>query len=150
MASDITVSKLRGVLEIVRLANAETDLDTLLALIPQQACALLEADRAALYLLDKAAGELYSAVALGLTDKTIRLKLHQGVSGMVATTGKPILLTDAYADPRFYRGVDETHRVSDAADPVRSHQEPAGRECSASWNSSTSAPAVSRRRMRRF
>ena len=108
MASDITVSKLRGVLEIVRLANAETDLDTLLALIPQQACALLEADRAALYLLDKAAGELYSAVALGLTDKTIRLKLHQGVSGMVATTGKSILLTDAYADPRFYRGVDET------------------------------------------
>ena len=107
MPSDITVSKLRGVLEIVRLASAETDLDKLLALIPQQACALLEADRAALYLLDKAAGELYSAVALGLTDKTIRLKLHQGVSGMVATTGKSILLTDAYADPRFYRGVDE-------------------------------------------
>jgi GAF domain-containing protein len=107
MASDITGSKLRGVLEIVRLASAETDLDKLLALIPQQACALLEADRAALYLLDKAAGELYSAVALGLTDKTIRLKLHQGVSGMVATTGKSILLTDAYADPRFYRGVDE-------------------------------------------
>jgi len=107
MASDIAVRKLRGVLEIVRLASAETDLDKLLALIPQQACALLEADRAALYLLDKAAGELYSAVALGLTDKAIRLKLHQGVSGMVATTGKSILLTDAYADPRFYRGVDE-------------------------------------------
>jgi GAF domain-containing protein len=58
MPSDITGSKLRGVLEIVRLASAETDLDKLLALIPQQACALLEADRAALYLLDKAAGEL--------------------------------------------------------------------------------------------
>ena len=116
MPTEITKDKLRGVLDIVRLANAENDLETLLALIPQQACALLEADRAALYLVDKAAGEVYSAVALGLTDKTIRLKLHQGVTGMVATTGNSILLTDAYADPRFYRGVDEltgyrTHQI---------------------------------------
>ncbi len=107
MSSDNTRDKLRGVLDIVRLANGENDLETLLALVPQQACALLEADRAALYLVDKAAGEVYSAFALGLTDKTIRLKLHQGVTGMVAGTGKAILLTDAYADPRFYRGVDE-------------------------------------------
>ena len=107
MSVDITKDKLRGVLDIVRLANAENDLDTILALVPQQACALLEADRAALYLVDKAAGEVYSAVALGLTDKTIRLKLHQGITGMVAGTGQSILLTDAYADPRFYRGVDE-------------------------------------------
>jgi signal transduction histidine kinase len=107
MPSEITKDKLRGVLDIVRLANAENDLETLLALIPQQACVLLEADRAALYLVDKAAGEVYSAVALGLTDKTIRLKLHQGVTGMVAGTGKSILITNAYADPRFYPGVDE-------------------------------------------
>jgi signal transduction histidine kinase len=107
MATDITKDKLRGVLDIVHLANAENDLANILALVPQQACALLEADRAALYLVDKAAGEVYSAVALGLTDKTIRLKLHQGVTGMVAGTGQSILLTDAYADPRFYRGVDE-------------------------------------------
>lgn len=107
MASEITRDKLRGVLDIVHLANAENDLDKILALVPQQACTLLEADRAALYLMDKAAGEIYSAVALGLTDKTIRLKLHQGVTGMVAGTGKSILITDAYADPRFYRGVDE-------------------------------------------
>ena len=107
MASEITRDKLRGVLDIVHLANAENDLDNILALVPQQACTLLEADRAALYLVDKAAGEIYSAVALGLTDKTIRLKLHQGVTGMVAGTGQSILITDAYADPRFYRGVDE-------------------------------------------
>ena len=107
MASEITRDKLRGVLDIVHLANAENDLDNILALVPQQACTLLEADRAALYLMDKPAGEIYSAVALGLTDKTIRLKLHQGVTGMVAGTGKSILITDAYADPRFYRGVDE-------------------------------------------
>jgi signal transduction histidine kinase len=107
MTSETTVERLRGVLEIVRLANAETDLGALLELIPRQACALLEADRATLYLPDKGTGELYSAVALGLPDKTIRLKPHQGVPGMVYTTGKTILLVDAYADPRFYREVDD-------------------------------------------
>jgi len=37
MASETTVERLRGILEIVRLANAETDLGALLALIPRQA-----------------------------------------------------------------------------------------------------------------
>ena len=83
MASETTVERLRGILEIVRLANAETDLEALLALIPRQACALLEADRATLYLLDKGSGDLYSAVALGLPNKTIRLRPHQGVPGLV-------------------------------------------------------------------
>ena len=107
MATDPTVERLRGVLEVVRLASAETDKGALLALIPRQACALLEADRATLYLPDKTTGELYSAVALGLPDKTIRLKPHQGVSPLVYSTGKSVLLVDAYADPRFYRDVDE-------------------------------------------
>ncbi len=106
MASETTVERLRGILEIVRLANAETDLEALLALIPRQACALLEADRATLYLLDKGSGDLYSAVTLGLPNKTIRLRPHQGVPGLVYSTGKSALLTDAYADPRFHREVD--------------------------------------------
>jgi signal transduction histidine kinase len=107
MSSTIGVEKLRGVLEVVRLAMAETELESLLALIPQQACDLLETERATVYLIEKSAGELYSAVAIGLPNKTIRLKSHQGAAGFVASTGQPLLLNDAYADPRFYSGVDE-------------------------------------------
>jgi signal transduction histidine kinase len=107
MESAIGVEKLRGVLEIVRLATAETDLESLLALIPQQACTLLDAERATVYLVDKSTGELYSAVAMGLAGKTIRLKPHQGVAGFVASTGHPVLLEDVYSDSRFFPGVDE-------------------------------------------
>jgi two-component system phosphate regulon sensor histidine kinase PhoR len=36
----------------------------------------------------------------------VRLKMGQGVAGWVAQTGKPLNVPDAYADPRFYPGVD--------------------------------------------
>ena len=107
MPFEIPPRKLQSVLEIVRMANAETDLEALIALITQQACTLIEADRGSLYLLDKESGELVSSMALGLPGKTIRLKLHQGVAGLVAATGEPAIVQEAYADPRFYRAVDQ-------------------------------------------
>ena len=107
MAAEIPAEKLRGVLEIVRLANSETDLGGLIPLITKQACSLMEADRASLYLLDKDTGELHSSTALGLPGKIIRLKLHQGVAGLVAATGESVVVDDAYADARFYPAVDE-------------------------------------------
>jgi signal transduction histidine kinase len=107
MTPEITSDKLRGVLEIVRLANAETDLGRQIALITQQACGLLGADRGTLFLLDKATGDLHSSTAMGLPGKTIRLKLHQGLAGLVAATGQAVMVDDAYADARFYRAVDD-------------------------------------------
>ena len=101
MAPEISAEKLRGVLEVVRLANAETDLGSLITLVTQQACALLSADRGTLYLLEKETGELRSSMALGLQGKSIRLKLDQGVAGLVAATGQPIVVDHAYADARF-------------------------------------------------
>jgi len=107
MAFEIPTHKLQSILEIVRMANAETDLEGLISLITQQACALIEAERASLYLLEKESGELVSTMALGLPGKAIRLKLHQGVAGLVAATGESAVVQDAYADPRFYRAVDQ-------------------------------------------
>jgi signal transduction histidine kinase len=107
MAFEIPLRKLQRILEIVRMANAETALEALIALITQQACALIEADRGSLYLLDGESGELVSSMALGLQGKTIRLKLHQGVAGRVAATGEAAIVQEAYADPRFYRAIDE-------------------------------------------
>lgn len=107
MPPEISAEKLRGVLEVVRLVNAETDLSSLVSLVTQQACALLSADRGTLYLLEKETGGLRSSMALGLQGKTIHLKPDQGVAGFVAATGQPILVDHASADPRFYRAVDE-------------------------------------------
>ncbi len=107
MPSEIPSDQLYGVLEVVRRANAETDPRALATLITEQACAVLQAERGTLFQLEKETGELYSVVATGLPGKTIRLKLHQGVAGLVAVTGQPVSVQDAYADERFFRGVDE-------------------------------------------
>jgi signal transduction histidine kinase len=107
MPSAISAERLRGVLDIGRLANAETDLGGLIDLVTREACSLLEAERGSLYVLDREAGDLHTSMAMGLPGKAIRLKLHQGVAGLVAATGESIVVDDAYADPRFYPGVDE-------------------------------------------
>jgi signal transduction histidine kinase len=107
MAFETPIHKLQNILEIVRMANAETDLEELIRLITQQACALIEAERGSLYLLEKETGELVSTMALGLPGKAIRLKLHQGVAGLVAATGESAVVQDAYADPRFYQAIDQ-------------------------------------------
>jgi signal transduction histidine kinase len=107
MPSAISAERLRGILDIGRLANAETDLGGLIDLVTRQTCSLLEAERGSLYVLDREAGDLHTTMAMGLPGKAIRLKLHQGVAGLVAAAGESIVVDDAYADPRFYRGVDE-------------------------------------------
>ena len=36
----------------------------------------------------------------------LRIPLHTGIAGAAATSGKPVRVADAYADPRFNRAVD--------------------------------------------
>lgn len=77
------------------------DLDDLLELILGRLTDLLDADRATLYLVDEARGDLVSRVMAGSKVKSIRVKLGNGIAGVVAKTGKPIRVSDAYSDPRF-------------------------------------------------
>ena len=82
------------------------DLDDLLELILTKLTELVEADRATLYLLDEAHDELVSRRVVGGQVRSIRMKVGHGVAGMVAATGKPIRLNEAYSDPRFERDWD--------------------------------------------
>jgi signal transduction histidine kinase len=109
--------KLRTLLEVIRQANAETNAAALAGLVCRQACAVLDADRATLYMLDKSAGELAATVALGLPEQRLRLALHQGVAGLVAARGRALRVDDAQADPRFDASVDartgyRTHSIA--------------------------------------
>ena len=92
---------------IVRVCTAlgsERDLGRLLDLILQEACALVRADRASLFLVDLQAGELVTRIAQGVDE--IRLPLGRGIAGMVAHTGILINIPTAYDDARFDREND--------------------------------------------
>ena len=74
----------------------------------EQARILMQADRSTLFLYRKEWDELWTKVA-GVNGKNvieIRISASQGIAGYVASTGKPMNITDAYTDPRFDASID--------------------------------------------
>lgn len=68
---------------------------------------LLAAERASLFLVDHATGELVMRVAEDLPENAeVRFPIGQGIAGTVASTGETIRVEDAYEDPRFNPEVD--------------------------------------------
>ena len=78
-----------------------TDLDALLRLIADATIAMVEAERATIYIVDRDRKEYWSRVATGSGVGEIRFPLGVGIAGTVAMTGETINIPDAYADPRF-------------------------------------------------
>jgi signal transduction histidine kinase len=83
------------------------DVDALLREVMDRAQELLEAERSTLFLVDRERGELWSKVLRGLKPHEIRLPLGKGIAGWVAKSGRPVVVSDAYDDPRFDPSVDQ-------------------------------------------
>lgn len=98
------LAKLQSILDVAKAMTAERHLDRLLALVVCEGAKVAEADRCTLFLVDRERGELWSRVAQG--GASIRVPLGAGIVGVVASTGEPVRIADAYADPRFHRGID--------------------------------------------
>ncbi len=92
------------ILSVTRRLMNETDVTRLLMLIANATTELVGCERATVFLIDRARGEMWSKVALGADE--IRFPLGTGVAGTVATTGRTINIPDAYADPRFNQEID--------------------------------------------
>ena len=67
----------------------------------------IQAERSALFLLDREKGELRSIMADNIDGEVISLNLNVGIAGLVAVTGEDINIADAYSDRRFDKSVDE-------------------------------------------
>ena len=94
----------------------EVELDELLAEFAARVARALGADRASLWLIDRASGELRARVADQVDPEDLRLPLGRGPAGLVARsglaghvarTGESIALADVAADPRWSRDFDE-------------------------------------------
>ena len=62
------IDKFVALLAISRRINSEKDFDELLDIITVEAAKLLDAERAAIFLLDKATNQLWARTALGVSD----------------------------------------------------------------------------------
>ena len=87
---------------------AERKMDNLLILMADLGRTMVSADRCSLWLIDRDADELWTKVAHGVDE--LRIPLNAGFVGYSVRTGKPLLIEDAYQDPRFdRRSDDKTH-----------------------------------------
>jgi adenylate cyclase len=82
-------------------------LDEVLRALVEMTTAQLGTERGSLFLNDAATNELYSRVAQGNIQREIRILNTSGIAGTVYTSGDPLIIQDAYSDPRFNRAVDE-------------------------------------------
>jgi sigma-B regulation protein RsbU (phosphoserine phosphatase) len=108
------LTALTGCFALSRLVTESLDLSEVLERIMTTSRQALCAETASLLLVDEkpgpGQGELVFTVAQGPACNPLRtgfrLAVGQGVAGWVAREGKPVLIDDAYDDPRFNPQVD--------------------------------------------
>lgn len=100
----------KGLVEVSTLINAITDFDELLSSILEVARRVMRAEASSLLLADTE-GNLRLTVARGPDGESHDIDTivprGQGVAGWVLANGRSALVPDAYADPRFFREVDQ-------------------------------------------
>ncbi|HET8646505.1 MAG TPA: GAF domain-containing protein, partial [Vicinamibacteria bacterium] len=96
-----------ALLEIAEALGSQLGLVPLLERILERTSALLQADRASVFLVDRQRGELWSKVAQGMETAEIRFPIDRGIAGHVATSGQVLNIPDAYQDPLFNPEIDQ-------------------------------------------
>ena len=97
-------------LEATSLASDEayqSMLEQSLRIFTRRVGELLEAERASMFLVDRARQQLVLRVAQDMpAGDYVRIPLASGIAGAAATSGQPVRVDDAYADARFNQAVD--------------------------------------------
>ena len=94
-------------LEVSRKMTEFDTLDGVLNALVEMTTSQLNAERGSLFLNDPNTNELYSRVAQGGIQREIRLLNTRGIAGHVFSNGEPLIVHDAYSDPRFDLSIDE-------------------------------------------
>ncbi len=93
-------------LNVSQAVAAYETLDEMLEMLVEITTTEVDADRGTIFLNDFASGELYSRIAQGNFQREIRILNDSGIAGHVFTTGKGLIVDDAYKDVRFNPDID--------------------------------------------
>ena len=99
ISDSVAAEQMRMVLDVSRMLAVTTDLDPLLARIAKAATALLNADRASIFLHDPKTDELWTKVAIDSAE--IRVPSHAGIVGCCFKNNEIVHVPRPYEDPRF-------------------------------------------------
>jgi DNA-binding NtrC family response regulator len=98
--------KLSLLLELGALLAQEVDLDALLGDIGSRVARAMRAERATVFVVDAATGDLRARIADLPDVPELHLARGIGIAGWVAESGEVLNLIDAARDPRHFAGVD--------------------------------------------
>jgi adenylate cyclase len=105
--AEAMAADLRRLMDVSASITKEVRLEQLLRTIVEATSRFLNADRTSLFLHDPKSGDLRALVAEGVETRDIHLPSGVGIAGHAFSAGEVSIVEDAYADPRFNRGVDE-------------------------------------------
>jgi len=94
-------------MDLTQLLNLKSDIDTLLSVSMYHLNKYMDSERSSIFLFDPLQQQLTSYSSLDLDKQEIRMSKSSGVAGWVFNNRMPAIINDAYADSRFYRGVDD-------------------------------------------
>lgn len=117
------LGKMNALLDVSNRLADTLSLDVLFRRLVEITTAAVNADRGTIFLADPGTAELFSRVATGDGSQEIRFPNSAGIAGSVFTSGKAVIIDDAYADPRFNPEVDKKtgyHTNNMITAPIRS------------------------------
>ncbi len=95
-----------ALIEVGTQLSQARDLDSLLQAVMERLTSLLDAEAATIFMHDPARRELWSRVLKGNLLKELRISDTTGIAGHVFSTGRTLILGDAYSDVRFNPEID--------------------------------------------
>jgi signal transduction histidine kinase len=101
----------RRLIDIARDLASTLDLDILLSRIVHAAAEISGAEAASILLYDDTSRQLYFQVSTNMDESTRRgiiVPLDGSIAGWIVTNRKPVRITNAHDDPRFFGDVEET------------------------------------------
>jgi sigma-B regulation protein RsbU (phosphoserine phosphatase) len=106
--SSNTNDQLKALFDLGREVASVLDLDELLQKIPQLIARLTKFQAFAVYLLDPKRNDLSIAYSVGYPEdvaRSLHVRVGHGLVGAAVAEGKPILVSDVHADPRYVEAV---------------------------------------------
>jgi len=100
----------KEIIEISTLINSTFDINEVLNRIMDSANRVVKAEASSLLLIDETNNTLFFQVALGDKGDEVKkytLKIGEGIAGWVAKYSKPLLVSDAHNDKRFFKDISK-------------------------------------------
>lgn len=104
--TELETKRLSILYEMSKSLNSITDFNLLLKTIINLAIDALDAERATIFIYDRAKNEIWSRVGTGLKMEEIRFPITKGIAGEVIASGYSILTDNPYNHPAFNREFD--------------------------------------------